>query len=98
MASDVCHIYIICNRRNRTLYVGVTSDIKRRIWEHKNKIIPGFSAKYGLGRLVYFEAYTNISDAINREKQIKAGSRSKKIVLIEAENPNWDDLAVNWFG
>jgi putative endonuclease len=88
VANDACHIYIICNRRNGTLYVGVTSDIKRRIWEHKNKTIPGFSAKYGLGRLVYLEAYKNITDAISREKQIKAGSRAKKIVLIETENPN----------
>jgi putative endonuclease len=85
------------NRRNGTLYTGVTSDLRRRVWQHKNKALPGFSAQYGLNRLVYFEEYRDISRAIDREKQIKAGSRTKKLGLIERENPGWNDLAADWF-
>ncbi|MDB6166698.1 MAG: nuclease family protein [Lacunisphaera sp.] len=75
----------------------MTNDLKRRVWQHKNKISPGFSAEYGLGLLVYFETFRNISNAITREKQIKAGSRAKKISLIERENPTWADLSADWF-
>ncbi len=91
------YVYIVTNQRNGTLYVGVTNDLKRRIWEHKNKATGGFTAKYGLGRLVYFESWQDISRAIDREKQIKAGSRKKKLQLIERENPAWADLAANWY-
>ena len=90
-------VYIITNRRNGTLYTGVTNDLKRRVWQHKNKSLPGFSAQYGLGRLVHFETYRDISNAIGREKQIKAGSRVKKIALIEKGNPQWTDLRADWF-
>jgi putative endonuclease len=90
-------VYIITNRRNGTLYVGVTNNLERRMWEHKHKMLPGFSAKYGLGRLVYFENYRDIRDAIAREKQIKAGSRAKKLALIETDNQAWDDLSAAWF-
>ena len=90
-------MYIITNRRNGTLYTGVTNDLRCRIWEHRTKALPGFSAQYGLNRLVYFEEYRDISDAIAREKQIKAGSRAKKLELIERENPDWHDLAADWF-
>ncbi len=85
------------NRRNGTLYTGVTNDLRKRVWQHKNKVLPGFSAQYGLNQLVYFERWQDISRAINREKQIKAGSRAKKLALIEHENPNWKDLAADWF-
>jgi len=95
--SDSYHVYIITNRRNGTLYTGVTNDLRRRIWEHRTKALPGFSAQYGLNRLVYFEEYRDISKAVDREKQIKAGSRTKKLALIERENPNWNDLAADWF-
>ena len=71
--------------------------MKRRVWQHKNKALPGFTAQYGLGQLVYFESFRDIADAIDREKQIKAGSRTKKIALIERENPKWTDLSVAWF-
>jgi putative endonuclease len=91
------HVYIVTNQRNGTLYTGVTNDLKRRIWEHRTKASPGFTAQYGLGRLVYFEEYPDITDAIAREKQIKAGSRAKKVALIERENREWKDLAVDWF-
>ena len=95
--SENNYVYIITNRRNGTLYVGVTNDLKRRIWQHKNMISPGFSAERGLGRLVYFESFQSIRAAITREKQIKAGSRSKKLALIERENSTWADLAAAWF-
>jgi putative endonuclease len=91
------HVYIVTNRRNGTLYTGVTNDLRRRIWEHRTKALPGFTAQYGLNRLVYFEEYRDVLAAIDREKQIKAGSRAKKLELIERENPNWNDLAAEWF-
>ena len=86
------YIYILFNRKNGTLYVGVTSNLIKRIYQHKNKLIEGFSKKYGLDKLGYYEIYDDIESAIAREKQIKAGSRKKKIDLIEKINPNWDDL------
>ena len=86
------YIYILFNRKNGTLYVGVTSDLIKRVYQHKNKIIEGFAKKYGVDKLGYYEIYNDIESAIAREKQIKAGSRKKKIDLIEKINPNWDDL------
>ena len=86
-------IYIITNKYNTVLYTGVTSDIINRIQQHKtNHYSDSFSAKYNLHKLVYFEAFQMIGDAIGREKQIKAGSRAKKIALINSINPNWKDL------
>jgi putative endonuclease len=75
----------------------VTSDLKHRIWEHRTKALPGFTAQYGLSHLVYFEGFRKITAAIDREKQIKAGSRAKKLALVERENPDWRDLAADWF-
>ena len=86
------YTYILFNRKNGTLYVGATSDLIKRIYQHKNKLIEGFSKKYGVDKLGYYEVYSDIESAIAREKQIKAGSRKKKIDLIEEINPNWDDL------
>jgi putative endonuclease len=91
------YVYIVTNQRNGTLYTGVTNDLKRRVWQHKNKALPGFTAQYGLGILVYFEACQSPSAAIGREKQIKAGSRAKKLALIERDNPQWLDLSADWF-
>ena len=85
-------IYLLTNRTNGTLYTGVTSDLPKRIWQHRNKVVEGFSRKYNLTRLVYFELYEDMYQAILREKQIKAGSRQTKIALIEAVNPGWEDL------
>jgi len=93
----VYHVYIVTNQRNGTLYTGVTSDLRTRVWQHKNKALPGFTAQYGLNLLVYFEEYRDITRAIDREKQIKAGSRKKKLQLIERENSAWADLAADWF-
>jgi putative endonuclease len=81
-------VYIMTNK-SKTLYTGVTSDLEQRVYEHKNKIIPGFTSKYNLTKLVYYEEYSDVHLAIEREKQIKGWLRAKKIVLIEAENPEW---------
>ncbi|MFL1896282.1 GIY-YIG nuclease family protein [Aquimarina sp. 2-A2] len=86
-------VYILTNKNNTTLYVGVTANLIKRIQQHQQKLNPkSFSAKYNLNKLVYYEAFQMIGDAITREKQLKAGNRAKKIALIETDNPNWCDL------
>ena len=85
-------IYIMVNRPNGTLYTGVTSDLIKRVYQHKNSIVPGFTDRYGCKWLVYYELFEGMISAIEREKQIKAGSRKKKIALIEKMNPSWNDL------
>ena len=85
-------IYIVANRRNGALYTGVTSDLARRILQHKQGETEGFTKKYGCTLLVYYEFYEDMNGAIAREKQIKAGNRKKKLALIEAMNPVWADL------
>ncbi len=87
------YIYIMTNKNNTTLYIGVTSNLQSRVYEHKSKIYPkSFTAKYNLSKLVYYEGYQSIDEAISREKQLKAGSRQKKIDLIKQLNPSWLDL------
>ena len=91
------HVYIMTNRpRSHVLYTGVTGNISHRVFQHKNKLVPGFTARYNLTRLAYFEEFVYPDAAINREKEIKAWRRSKKIRLIESMNPDWDDLAESW--
>ena len=85
-------VYIMASR-SRVLYTGVTNDLGRRVKEHKASLIPGFTQRYRITRLVYFEEYRDIRDAIAREKQIKGWVRSRKIKLIEERNPRWEDLA-----
>lgn len=85
-------VYIITNRKNGTLYTGVTSSLIERIAHHKQGTIEGFSKKYGCKILVFYELYDDMPQAITREKQLKSGSRKKKLTLIEAQNPNWKDL------
>ena len=85
-------IYILASQRNGTLYVGVTSNLVKRVWEHKNDQADGFSRRYGVHMLVYYEILDTMDAAITREKQIKAGSRAKKLRLIESMNPDWNDL------
>ena len=85
-------VYLLTNRPNGTLYTGVTSNLPKRVWQHKTKITKGFSSKYNLTILVYFELIEDMYQAISREKQIKAGSRKAKIRLIENINPDWKDL------
>lgn len=86
------YVYIMTNERNLVLYTGVTNDLKKRGWEHKTKEIKGFTNKYNITKLVYYETYQDIKEAISREKQLKAGSRQKKIDLINKTNPEWKDL------
>jgi putative endonuclease len=90
------YVYIMTNR-SKTLYTGVTNDLTRRVYEHKNKMIDGFTKKYNITKLVYFEETNDILSAITREKQIKGWLRSKKIALIGSVNPKWEDLSEGWF-
>jgi len=89
-------VYILASK-SRTIYIGVTNNLERRVLEHRSKIIPGYTRKYNIDRLVYFEIFGDISQAINREKQLKGWNRSKKIHLLEAINPTWEDLSKEWF-
>lgn len=86
------YVYILFNKKNGTLYVGVTSDLVKRVYEHKNKFVDGFTKKYSVDKLGYYEVFDNILQAIEREKQLKAGKRKTKIELIENFNPKWTDL------
>ena len=86
------YVYILASKRNGTLYTGVTSDLIQRVWQHKTKVFPGFTAKYGVNQLVYFEGHVDAASAIGREKQLKKWRRAWKIQLIEGSNPEWRDL------
>ena len=89
------YVYIITNTHHTTLYTGVTSDLRSRLWQHKTKYFPrSFSARYNLDKLIYFEAYSTIEDAIDMEKVIKGKSRAKKEKMISEQNPEWSDLGV----
>jgi len=85
-------VYIVASQRNGTLYTGVTSDLARRAFQHREGLVPGFTSRYGCKTLVFYEGYPTMIEAIAREKQIKGGSRKKKLALIEAMNPRWRDL------
>ena len=85
-------VYILASKRNGTLYTGITSDLSKRVWEHKSDAVPGFTAKYGVKRLVYYEVHESAESAIRREKQIKKWNRTWKLQLIEKNNPTWRDL------
>lgn len=91
------YVYIMSSR-SRTLYTGVTTDLEGRVAEHQRHLVPGFTSRYRVERLVYFGAWGRILDAIEREKQIKGWRRSKKIALIESMNATWADLSEDWFG
>jgi len=86
------YVYIMSNKRNTVLYTGVTSDLKRRVYEHKEKMVDGFTKKYNLIKFVYYEVFEDIENAILREKQIKGGSRQKEVELISSMNKEWRDL------
>jgi putative endonuclease len=88
-------VYIMSNK-SRRLYTGITSTLGQRVYQHKNKVLPGFTARYKFDMLVYFEEYSHVMDAIAREKEIKRWRREKKLKLILAENPNWADLSAEW--
>jgi putative endonuclease len=89
------YVYILTNQRYGTLYVGVTNDLVRRVWEHKSDLVEGFSKRYGLHRLVWYEAHHDVSHAITREKLIKKWHRDWKVNLIQGMNPDWADLYAN---
>ena len=88
-------VYMLASQRNGTLYVGVTSNLAGRVWQHKNDVVEGFTKTYGVHRLVWYERHDSMESAILREKQLKAGSRARKVALIEANNPDWLDLYSN---
>ena len=90
--SENYYVYIMTNNRNTVLYTGVTNDLKRRVYEHKEKLTDGFTKKYNITKLVHYEVSEDIENAILREKQIKAGSRQKKIDLVNSQNKEWADL------
>jgi len=85
-------VYILASRQNGTLYIGVTSDLAGRVWTHKNEVIEGFTKKYRIHRLVYYEMHPDMPSAITREKQLKKWNRAWKLELIEEKNPDWNDL------
>jgi putative endonuclease len=91
------YVYIMTNR-SRTLYTGVTNDLERRVYEHKHRLVPGFSSKYNIHTLVWYEAFSRVEQAIEGEKRIKGWLRSKKVALIESMNPAWEDLSSGWYG
>jgi putative endonuclease len=94
--NEEYYVYIMTNK-SRTLYTGVTNNLERRVYEHKHKLMPGFTSKYNITKLVYYEAGDNINVAIAREKQIKGWLRAKIIALIESVNPEWRDLSKDWY-
>jgi putative endonuclease len=96
MCTREYYVYIVTNK-SWTLYTGVTNDLARRVWEHKHKSTNGFTSRYRMGKLIYYEAVGDIRDAITREKQIKGWTRARKMALIEAVNPTGKDLSVGWF-
>ena len=94
--SKEYYVYIMTNK-SRTLYTGVTNDLMRRVYQHKNKLVSGFTNKYNIQYLVYYESTSNVYAALKREKQIKGWLRAKKIALIDLMNPEWKDLSEEWF-
>lgn len=97
MKAHIYYVYILANKNNSVLYVGVTNDIIRRAAEHKSKINKGFTYRYNVDKLIYFEVHGYIEDAILREKRLKKWNRQWKIDLIEKENKNWEDLSLEWY-
>ena len=91
------YVYILNNSRNTVLYIGVTSDLPRRIHEHREGLIPGFTKQYNLDRLIYCESHSNIEEAIIREKQIKGKTRAKKLAIVATQNPHFEDLSETLF-
>lgn len=90
-------VYIV-GSLSGTLYIGVTNDLARRVWEHKNGMADGFTKRYGVHRLLHYENFYEIGNAIEREKQLKGWRRAKKIALVEKMNPHWEDLSREWYG
>jgi len=96
MREDRCYFVYIMTNPSRTLYTGMTNSLRRRVREHKLKLVPGFTAKYNIDRLAYFETFQYVGNALEREKQIKAWTRAKRLALVESTNPQWNDLSREW--
>ena len=92
MANQQYYVYLMTNKYNTVLYIGVTNDLKRRVWEHKEKLVEGFTKRYNITKLVYYEVFDDVRAAIAREKQLKGGSRQKKVDLVNSMNREWHDL------
>lgn len=90
-------VYILTDKSDAVLYIGITNDLERRLWEHKQKLVDGFTKKYGCQKLIYFEQTENVFSAMEREKQLKNWHRDWKINLIKQENPKFEDLSADWF-
>ena len=93
---NLSYVYFLTNKTNTVIYIGVTSNLEKRIYQHKTKTYKGFTSKYNCDKLVYFETFSDINDAIAREKQLKAGNRKRKEELINVNNPEWKDLSDGW--
>ena len=91
------YVYILTNKTNRVMYIGVTNNLERRLYEHRNELADSFTKRYHVHKLVYFETTTDIRTAIEREKQLKGWLRVKKNALIETMNPKWEDLSTKWY-
>jgi putative endonuclease len=98
MEEKCYYVYMLTNLRRNVLYTGVTNDLMRRVYEHKHKLIEGFTTRYNVNNLVHYEMYSEVTDAISREKQIKSWTRKQKNALVESHNKRWDDLAEELFG
>jgi len=97
MSQQTYWVYIMTNNSG-TLYTGVTGDLPRRTYEHRHRLVPGFATRYRIDQLIYVESFSEVRDALAREKQIKAWRRSHKVALIDSANPEWNDLGEAWFG
>ena len=95
-AGNTYYVYLLTNWNDKVIYIGVTSNLKKRIYEHKNKLVKGFTEKYNLNKLIYFEESQDVISAITREKEIKKWRREKKNALVNRINPNWKDLSLEW--
>jgi putative endonuclease len=95
MVEKLYFVYLLTNKNNNVLYVGLTNHLQRRVYEHKNKLVEGFTCKYNVDKLVYYETTSDVKAAIDREKEIKKWRREKKNMLIEQRNPEWIDLSSN---
>ncbi len=91
------YVYILASKIRGTLYIGMTNDLQRRVYEHKMGITRGFTSKYGVNKLIYFETFKDVNEAIEREKRLKKWNRAWKIELFEKNNPSWQDLAKDWY-
>ncbi len=90
------YVYILTNQYNTVVYTGVTNNLERRLYEHRNHLVDGFTKRYNLNKLIYFETTSDVRSAIEREKQIKGWTRAKKNALIESVNPKWNDISLEW--